>query len=301
MMKIRKGPDGVHLFARQTGTNILLDEEIPERSLWTNSPRQVSIALTNICNLSCSHCYAPKYSASLAKESIKRWMTELDNAGCFSVGFGGGEPTLYPDLVELCSFGHQETGLAMSLTTHGHQLSSKLIDELKCNVNFIRISMDGVGATYEAIRGRKFSHLLATLKLVRGKIPFGINYVVNSKTIKDLPEAAKIAELNGATELLLLPEVSVGRGVEITNSTLCQLQNWVLDYRGPLLLTVSAANRDSFDYAAPLEKEPAFMSFVHIDASGHLKSSSFDEAGIKIDNEGVMSAFEQLTNSEYIE
>ncbi|MGZ5579026.1 MAG: radical SAM protein [Methylobacter sp.] len=130
-MKLRRGPDGIHLFDRKSGTNILIDEQIPLMSSWTNCPRQVSIALTNACDLKCAHCYALKRRAQLSKEQVKHWMAELDETGCFGIGFGGGEPTLHPDLVEPCQFGQRETGLAISLTTHGHRLTDSLISQLR--------------------------------------------------------------------------------------------------------------------------------------------------------------------------
>lgn len=152
-MKVRSGPDGIHIFDRRTGTNALINEVIPPRESWTISPRQVSIALTNACNLKCSHCYAPKTAAVLGKEQVTQWMKQLDTAGTFGIGFGGGEPTLHPDLAEICKFGQRNTNLAMSMTTHGHRLTAELVDKLANNLNFIRISMDGVEDTYEQIRG----------------------------------------------------------------------------------------------------------------------------------------------------
>jgi len=71
IMKVRKGPDGIHLFDRNTGVNILLDETIPPSSSWSASPRQVSIALTNACDLVCPHCYAPKRKAVLELDGVR--------------------------------------------------------------------------------------------------------------------------------------------------------------------------------------------------------------------------------------
>ena len=165
--KIRKGPDGVHLFSRQNGLNILLDDEIPPESDWTLSPRQVSIALTNNCDLRCAHCYAPKHRSTLDKSRVKDWLLEMDSMGVFGIGFGGGEPTLHEDLVELCQFGQEETKLAISFTTHGHSLTPELISQLKSHVNFIRVSMDGTYSNYESIRKRPFKQLLSNLELFK--------------------------------------------------------------------------------------------------------------------------------------
>ncbi len=294
VFKIRRGPDGVHLFDRKTGSNILLDEYVPSFSYWTKCPRQVSIALTNTCNLHCRHCYAPKQSARLAKEQVKQWMLELDKAGCFGIGFGGGEPTLHPNLVELCEFGQQETGLAISLTTHGHTLSESLIGQLEHAVNFIRVSMDGVGATYERIRGRSFEKLMQNLTLLKGRIPYGINYVVNQYTIDDLSEAVRFVEASGADELLLLPEEPIGLGKKIDGTTLERLQTWVACYKGSIRLSISSSYRDMVDSLIALEKEPDYLAFAHIDANGQFKLTSFEQWGYVIGKAGVLTEFAKL-------
>ena len=95
-LKVRMGIAGVHLFNRNTGINILIDEIIPPVSMRSIAPRQVSIALTNACDLNCSHCYAPKNPAVLDFDRLKSWLAELDTNDSIGVGFGGGEPTLYP-------------------------------------------------------------------------------------------------------------------------------------------------------------------------------------------------------------
>ena len=193
-LKIRLTEQGLHLFDRKTGTNILIDEVTFPKNEWTICPRQVSIALTNTCNLFCSHCYASKVSSSLNKEDVQSWLLELDRAGCFGIGFGGGEPTLHPDFVELCQFGHDKTSLAISFTTHGHHLTQKLIDQIKDSVNFTRISIDGTWDRYEKIRGISFQTLLNKLNDLGKKLNYGVNYVVNETTISDLDELAKIAQ-----------------------------------------------------------------------------------------------------------
>ncbi|MXX59720.1 MAG: radical SAM protein [Rhodothermaceae bacterium] len=293
-MKIRNGPDGIHFFDRNSGTNLLLNEVVLPPEIWSRSPRQVSIALTNACDLDCLHCYAPKTKARLEGQLVKRWMSELDEQGCFGVGFGGGEPTLHPELVDICNYGQSETGLAITITTHGHHLSNDLLSQLAGSVNFIRISMDGVDSTYESIRNRSFNHLLAVLKKLDSLVPFGINYVVNHRTIDDLDKAILVAESLKAKDFLLLPEEPFGRGVEIDSGSLKRLKEWVDLYKGNLRLSVSSSYAAEFPSALPLEKEPEEMAFSHIDAAGVLKRSSYESGGCKIDSRGVITAYRLL-------
>ena len=301
MAKVRLGPDGVHIFDRNTGTNILLDEVTPIRSKWTQSPRQVSIALINSCDLECTHCYAPKLPARLNTELVKQWLVELDKVGCFGIGFGGGEPTLHPDILELCHFGMTETNLAITMTTHGHRLSGSVIETLKESVSFLRISMDGKYNTYEKIRGRSFSSLLRTLELINGMIPFGVNYVVNESTIAELPIAIKLAEKYQASEFLLLPEVAFGRGKAVEKRTLKQLSDWLKTYSGDVQLSISSSHAELAHTQAPLPNEIEELAYAHIDANGILKRCSFDTFGEVIGREGVMHAFGKLIQGKSYE
>jgi len=86
VMKARAGPDGVHIFNRVTGANLLINEVTVPVENWSPAPRQVSIALTNACDLKCPHCYAPKHSAKLGLDRLARWLKELDKNGCFWPG-----------------------------------------------------------------------------------------------------------------------------------------------------------------------------------------------------------------------
>ena len=293
-IKYRVGPAGLHAFNRATGLNILFDEIRLNSELWSKAPRQVSIALTNICDLACLHCYAPKDRSSISYSQLIEWLRELDENGCIGVGFGGGEPTLYPRIVDLCLYAANNTKLAVTMTTHGHRLSDELIDALAGNLHFIRISMDGVAATYESIRGRSFHTLLQRIEKIREIVCFGINFVVNSKTIHDLDYALALAEQLGATEFLLLPEVPVGRGCEIDVETSRKLTKWVQGYRGRLPLAVSEYGAEGLPTCDPLIAEQGLNSYAHITASGELRFNSYESNGIKITKNGVIAALDQL-------
>ena len=114
-------------------------------------------------------------------------------------------------------------------------MDDALAANLRGNVHFVRVSMDGVGTTYEALRGRSFASLRDRLDTIASMAPFGINFVVNAQTLPDLDAAVKLASEVGADEFLLLPEQPVrGRG-GIDNHTARALQRWANLYRGTVL------------------------------------------------------------------
>ncbi|MDE2463495.1 MAG: radical SAM protein [Alphaproteobacteria bacterium] len=297
-LKFRSGPDGIHLFNRITGLNLLLDEIRAPATSWSVAPRQVSVALTNLCDLSCAYCYAPKHRARLDSARLCRWLDELDAEGCLGIGFGGGEPTLHPELPDLCRYAAENTGLAVTFTTHGQRLDMRLAADLKGQVHFVRISMDGVGDTYELLRGRPFRSLLSRFEIVRQLAPFGINFVVNDRTFPDLDAAITLASEVGAVEFLLIPEQPVrGRG-GIDRHTAAALQRWVSVYRGPIPLSVTEAGADRMPTCNPMPGEKGLRAYAHIDASGVLKRSSYEDAGVPIGTDGVIAAIQVLESTD---
>jgi sulfatase maturation enzyme AslB (radical SAM superfamily) len=295
--KLRGGPAGLHLFNRITGLNVLIDEIPVPASLHSQAPRQVSIALTNRCDLACPHCYAPKSRDELPFNLVTRWLAEVDSHGTLGVGFGGGEPTLYREFERLCQHVARETRLCVSFTTHGHHIDDVLAEALRGSVNFVRVSMDGVGATYESIRRRSFPELLARLKHVRAMARFGVNIVVNERTLPELHEAAAIAADAGACEVLLLPQMPVRSVSAIAASTMQGLRRWVESYRGPLKLSINEVSADGFPTCDPLVGERGLLAYAHIDAMGVLKPSSYAETGVPLGEGRVLQALDKLAHN----
>jgi MoaA/NifB/PqqE/SkfB family radical SAM enzyme len=293
-MKVRPSPAGIQLFNRTDGLNILLDEFSVPPGLWPAAPRYVSIALTNACELRCPYCYAPKHSAQLNIENLSVWLDELDHNGCLGVGFGGGEPTLHPDFAEICRYAAQRTALAVTFTTHGHRLDEKLLRTLAGNVHFVRVSMDGTNATYEALRGRSFAALRCRLAELRTIAPFGLNYVVNATTFPELDSATGLAAELGASEFLLLPEQPAKGRAGIDRETTAALSAWVGLYRGRVPLAVSEAGSEGLPTTNPLAGENGLRAHAHVSAAGILKRTSFHAYGTAIDSDGFIRALDRL-------
>lgn len=154
--------------------------------------------------------------------------------------------------------------------------------------------MDGVGPTYEALRGRSFAALRRRIEMVRRLAPFGINFVVNARTLPDLSPATALAAAEGASEFLLLPErASRDRG-GIDERTRDALRLWVSAYSGTIPLAVSESDAVGMPICNPLPAESGLRTYAHIDAEGVLKRSSYDVDGIVIGVDGVMAALSML-------
>ena len=296
--KVRLSRHGLHFFDRRSGLNALLEEvKVPEHQ-WAKAPRYVSVALTNACELRCAYCYAPKHRASLGQEQVLRWARELDNAGCLGLGFGGGEPTFHRDFADICHSVAEQTQLAVTFTTHGHRMTPQLAEQLRGAVHFIRVSVDGIGATYERLRGRPFGKLEAAVDQIASVAPFGINIVVNDDTLDDLDRVAVFAQRVGASELLLLPEqpTLTSKGLGWIGQE--RLAKWIGTSSLPLRLAISRSKlEEAVPIADPFPGEKALDAHAHISADEVLRLDAYSDHGVDIDF-SVLEALSQLKEVE---
>lgn len=204
-MKVRREARGIHLYDRVSGVHVLLDE-FPQTEI-DSGPTVLSVALTNACDLGCSFCYAPKSAHALRASDVTRWAKEFSISGTFEVAFGGGEPTLYPQLASVCREIWNETDLGISITTHGQHLQEKQVRDLTGAVSILRLSIDGPEPYYSSIRRRPLQRTLENIQKIDGRIPIGINTVVNRESLQHLDELKQIVLSTGAVDWLLLPEI----------------------------------------------------------------------------------------------
>jgi len=283
LMKTRKEASGTHLFDRVSGLHILLDEVKVPTGNCSIAPRTVSIALTNICDLKCSFCYAPKTLDSIPYDFVRTLMKKLDELGSLEITIGGGEPLLYPYFSELCNWVWDNTYLGVSVTTHGHHLSERIISEIEGKVSSMRFSIDGVEPYYSEVRGKPLQKLLDIIRNVRGKIPFGINTVVSPNKISELTDLIKLGIAMESQNILIIPEHANGV-FKLSKSEWRELNEIIDDWKSKIQLYLVS---EAYDYLVvdclQTEIDNEFL-FAHISADGKLKVNSFCEEGIRIED-----------------
>lgn len=281
-MKARFTTDGVHFFERRTGLNMLLEEIcVPDIDL-SRAPANVSIALTNACNLMCSHCFAPKIQASLNAQDVKRWILELSEAGCLGVGFGGGEPILYKNVEDLFRFVRNETDMACTLTSNGTLLTDKVICSIADSIDFLRISTNGRCLSYDLLR-----HTVAHVRV-------GVNYLLNAETVKILGRECDRYATVGVQELLLLPQIRTCAVGGVSADVMQEAESVIRNGDWPIRLAISAVMPDGFHLAVGQPGDHGLRQYAHISASGEIKRDSTERGGVKIGNRSVLAALEEL-------
>ena len=67
-------------------------------------PYEIIFSVTDFCNLKCKHCYIQKNNKILDVSAAKKFLDTINECKTESeithIGFSGGEPFLFPDVIE---------------------------------------------------------------------------------------------------------------------------------------------------------------------------------------------------------
>lgn len=127
-------------------------------------PLNVTLELTQTCNIKCVHCYnfdrseahnacddGPE-AASLSLQEIRRVLREVSEAGCLFLSLTGGEVFSYPHLFEVLDEA-RALRLAVQLLTNGTRLQPGVVSQLAQYRNLTGVSVSLYGATAQVHDG----------------------------------------------------------------------------------------------------------------------------------------------------
>jgi len=185
--------DALLLFDRRTGLTAVCDG--PETvGLRMRVPRVVQFAITNACNLACTFCSRDDTAASgWSADDAFLFLRDLSAHGTLEVAFGGGEPLAFKGFAALVRRLHDDTALAVSLTTNGTLLHDTTVSALAPYVAQVRVSV------YDNVDHRP---LLA--RLVAARVRFGINWLVTPARLPSLEGFVLDLHARGCRDVLLL-------------------------------------------------------------------------------------------------
>ena len=163
------------------------------------------------CNLRCYFCYFLNRIEDA--DHVEHPFMELDKLkkichtlrhfyGNTSVDIQGGEPTIYPHILEMISY-CRDIGLHPTLITNGIALAN--IDKLRkfkeAGIRDFLVSLHGIGEIHDTVVCRKGSYekiIQAIENMVELEVPFRFNCTMSKPVIPILPEIARKAVQYGA-------------------------------------------------------------------------------------------------------
>lgn len=146
----------------------------------------INLHVTDCCNFNCKHCFVKKEGKQLSLENAKICVDKMadyftqNNIPNARINIAGGEPFLYPHLVELVDHIYSKH-IFISIITNGVLITKDLLNKFhdkktnKSKIDMIGISIDGLTKQQNKHIGR-YSNMI---------VPNENFYITQCKLIKD--------------------------------------------------------------------------------------------------------------------
>jgi radical SAM protein with 4Fe4S-binding SPASM domain len=191
------------------------------------SPRSVTLAVTNRCNLSCRHCWpvsGPDQEAPVVpRKQVRDVMAGFAGLGVEKIVVTGGEPLTHPDWFELLTFacglpGVVETRLQTNaILITPAEVAALLL--LKDHGLIIQTSLEGASpSAHDRVRGEgSFAQTLQGLRLLEksGLAPqICITFTEMQHNFEEIPDLMALAEQMGIGQFISGTLIHGGRAMQ---------------------------------------------------------------------------------------
>jgi MoaA/NifB/PqqE/SkfB family radical SAM enzyme len=119
------------------------------------TPRTVQVHPLDRCNLTCAHCYSSSSPAGTRTVDAARLLQFVEDSarmGYDHLSLSGGEPLLYPALIQLTNQARR-VGMRVSVATNGTVATPARTAGLIESVDVFAVSLDGPAAVHDRFRG----------------------------------------------------------------------------------------------------------------------------------------------------
>jgi MoaA/NifB/PqqE/SkfB family radical SAM enzyme len=176
-----------------------IEAHLPPRT--PSKPLQMLLLLNRGCNLRCAFCDLWEGRENLPLPRAEALFDEAVAIGTRGVVLTGGEPTLHPDLPALVRAA-KARGLAVNLTTNGTTLDRHYTRLRDAGLDSLSISIDGLPATHDRLRGRPGAHARSWKQLLRvlhdGRVGASVYFTVTRENVRELVDVHDAVRAAGA-------------------------------------------------------------------------------------------------------
>lgn len=287
-MSFRAHPlDGaMRYFERKTGTHVRLEGPAYANHA-RHAPAVVQLGLTNRCNLRCSFCFRERGLASTwTAAEIVAWAAALAAQGVLELGFGQGEPLVFPGFPALVRSLADTTPLAINFTTNGLRLDDARLDDFDG-----RYDLHGTGPVGQVqLSCYDDNDPLARVRLLtRRGVRFGVSLLVTPARLAGLRATIEALAEAGCRDLLLLSYNGPDHALHLAHHDDRELARIVLDthvrHGQALRLRLSICLGRRLPEVPQLRLDDdcgAGDDFVTIDSEKRLLPCSFHAAAIPV-------------------
>ena len=198
------------------------------RSILSSPPlRNLFLELTLRCNERCVHCGSRCGEHDRVPElSLAQYRKILDDVKRdfgterLELDITGGEPLLRRDFYEIMGYAHS-LGFRWGMTSNATLIDEEAAEKLfRCGMKTISVSIDGLEATHDALRGMKGAYARA-MKGIAALIDHGgfqhiqVTTVVNHRNFGELPELFEIMKGLAIDSWRVINIEPIGRALDV--------------------------------------------------------------------------------------
>lgn len=169
--------------------------------------RKLRVSLTRSCNFGCVYCAHDGKpvmdNLHTRPETFARWIQRiLAYAPIDRIRLTGGEPTIYPDLLQLIQILAKSTTAELSMTTNGFRLPQLAQPLRDAGLTAVNISLDATDEdVFTSMGGRAYRSVIAGIGVARS---VGLRVRLNATLVREMNESQ------------ILPLIAFARGEGVT-------------------------------------------------------------------------------------
>ncbi|HEY3309009.1 MAG TPA: GeoRSP system radical SAM/SPASM protein [Desulfuromonadaceae bacterium] len=217
------------------------------------APLTINWALNNSCNFACRHCYSRiEQSDELDGATLRDCFEKVARLGVMAVNFGGGEPLLRKDLMDLATHA-VNLKMRVSMNSNGYLLDRSTAQDLyEAGFASVGISLDSHDSKiHDQFRGVAGSHeraLAALGHLKQAGIKTSLSTVICTINQDSLNELIAMALQHGVSRLNLHNFKCAGHGLANRDELDLSPAEWQAFYRRAMTAKQSFSGLElSFD------------------------------------------------------
>ncbi|MCP5234171.1 MAG: radical SAM protein [Zoogloeaceae bacterium] len=184
-------------------------------------PFQVGWDITHSCNFRCRHCLFSSEQlsdkTSLSRDEALSFISHLAEKKVFHLSLAGGEPLLYPYIVDVIAAA-TSAGILVAMSTNASLLDKALAEELKkAGLKSLQISLDGSNSLVnDSIRGEgSFDRTMSGIKTaISSGFSVYLAIVIVKQNIHELHEYMEFASNLGVHGIKVQTLIDSGLGHE---------------------------------------------------------------------------------------
>ena len=166
-------------------------------------PLIVGFSITHACNLNCKLCgvgAGEPVEGELTTKEAKNVIDNLALSGISHLSFGGGEPLVRQDIIELAGYAARKIE-SVGIVSNGLALNSNMAWQIEsAGVKQVMVSLDGIDIeTHDANRGPgSYEQVIRAIKnLQNSRLTARISFTISRTNCHQLPEMIEIAAKYG--------------------------------------------------------------------------------------------------------